>query len=172
MILIFCLLLRTDIVGKPVDMWAFGIIVFILLGGYPPFADPDQKQLFKKIVKGEFEFHPEYWGTVSENAKDLIRGCICVDPEARLTVTGVRAHPWLQEDSAVLAARTLEANQAALRKYQALKKLKAGAKAVMAINLMKKLGAAKKASAGADAAAVDSGDIDISFGTDGADYEA
>lgn len=69
--------------GKAVDMWSFGVCLYILLGGYPPFHDDNQKQLFKKIVRGEYTFHPEYWGTVSDEAKDLVRGLLTLDVKKR-----------------------------------------------------------------------------------------
>ena len=47
--------------GKAVDMWSVGVITYILLGGYPPFHHENQKELFKIIQKGHFEFHKEYW---------------------------------------------------------------------------------------------------------------
>jgi calcium/calmodulin-dependent protein kinase I len=81
--------------GKAVDMWSIGVITYILLGGYPPFHDENQKNLFKKIKKGEFEFHEEYWGAVSDEAKDLIRGLLRVDSETRLTVDQVLSHAWV-----------------------------------------------------------------------------
>ena len=125
--------------GKPVDMWSFGVILYILLGGYPPFHDENQKRLFTKIRNGDYQFHPEYWGGVSEEAKDLIRGLLTVDMKRRLTVDQALAHPWLKRSAEDLAARNLDANLAELRKYQATKKFRAGVKAVMAINRMRNL---------------------------------
>lgn len=125
--------------GKPVDMWSFGVILYILLGGYPPFHDDNQRALFRKIVKGEYEFHPEYWGTVSDEAKDLIRGLLTLDMDKRLTVDQALAHPWLNRSDQELEARNLDSNLAALRKYQATRKLRAGVKAVMAVNRMKQM---------------------------------
>jgi calcium/calmodulin-dependent protein kinase I len=122
--------------GKAVDMWSIGVITYILLGGYPPFHDENQKNLFKKIKKGEFEFHEEYWGAVSSDAKDLIRGLLHVDPESRLTVDDVLGHSWVNQDGAALAGRDLMNNLAELRKYQATRKFKAAANAVIAINRM------------------------------------
>mmetsp|Transcript_7741 Transcript_7741/g.8449 ORF Transcript_7741/g.8449 Transcript_7741/m.8449 type:complete len:383 (-) Transcript_7741:100-1248(-) len=134
--------------GKPVDMWSFGVILYILLGGYPPFHDDNQRALFRKIVKGEYEFHPEYWGTVSDEAKDLIRGLLTLDMSKRLTVDQALAHPWLNRSAKELEARNLDSNLAALRKYQATRKLKAGVKAIMAVNRMKNLmGGLKEAAA-------------------------
>lgn len=54
-------------------MWSFGVILYILLGGYPPFHDDNQRTLFRKICKGDYTFHPDYWSGVSDDAKDLIK---------------------------------------------------------------------------------------------------
>mmetsp|Transcript_16178 Transcript_16178/g.24382 ORF Transcript_16178/g.24382 Transcript_16178/m.24382 type:complete len:353 (+) Transcript_16178:89-1147(+) len=122
--------------GKAVDMWSMGVITYILLGGYPPFHDDNQKALFRKIKKGDFEFHEEYWGSVSEEAKDLIRGMLRVNAEERLTVDQVLTHKWIHRDGDELASHNLNDNLAELRKYQATKRFKAAANAVIAINRM------------------------------------
>jgi calcium/calmodulin-dependent protein kinase I len=122
-----------------VDMWSFGVILYILLGGYPPFHHDNQRELFKKITKGDYQFHPDYWGSVSDEAKDLIRGLLTVDASKRLTVEQAMAHPWLMKSADELAAHNLDSNLAELKKYQATRKLKAGVKAIMAVNKMKKL---------------------------------
>lgn len=124
--------------GVSVDMWSFGVILYILLGGYPPFHNEDQSMLYKQICAGVFEFHEDCWGSVSQQAKDMISGLLTVDVVKRLTVDQALAHPWMQQDSTVLAATNLGGAQAGIKKYQATKKLKAGVKAVMAINKMKK----------------------------------
>ena len=59
-------ILSTQLYGRSVDMWSIGVITYILLGGYPPFHDDNQKALFKKIKNAEYEFHDEYWSEVSE----------------------------------------------------------------------------------------------------------
>ena len=120
-------------------MWSFGVILYILLGGYPPFHDDNQRSLFRKIVKGEYEFHPDYWSTVSDEAKDLIRGLLTVDMHKRLTVEQALSHPWVQKSDNDLCKRNLDSNLATLRKYQATRKLRAGVKAVIAVNRMKQL---------------------------------
>ena len=80
-------------------MWAVGVITFILLGGYPPFQDEDGKQsvLFSKITSGSFTFDTEFWGHVSEEAKDLISSLLVVDPAKRLTVDDSLRHAWVIE---------------------------------------------------------------------------
>jgi calcium/calmodulin-dependent protein kinase I len=50
--------------GKSVDMWSAGVITYILLGGYPPFHDDNQRNLFKKIQAASYEFHPDFWVAV------------------------------------------------------------------------------------------------------------
>lgn len=122
--------------GKPVDMWSIGVITFILLGGYPPFHDDDQRKLFKKIKKADFEFHPEYWGSVSEEAKDLIKRLLTLNPEKRLTAEGALAHSWVQRDAKELETRNLGSNLEKLRKYHATRKLRAAVRAVMVVNRM------------------------------------
>lgn len=62
-------ILKNDKYGKPVDMWSIGVITYILLGGYPPFHDENQRNLFSKIKRGKYEFHAEYWSAVSDEAK-------------------------------------------------------------------------------------------------------
>jgi calcium/calmodulin-dependent protein kinase (CaM kinase) II/calcium/calmodulin-dependent protein kinase I len=136
-------------------MWSFGVILYILLGGYPPFHHDNQRELFKIIVSGQFEFHQDYWGSVSEEAKDLIRGLLTVDPEKRLTVEQALAHPWCVKSGDELAKNNLDENLTTLRKYQNSRKFKAGVKAVMAVNKMKFL-----LSAARSAAAVSTTDIE------------
>jgi len=131
--------------GKSVDMWSFGVILFILLGGYPPFHDDNQRNLFKKIMKGEFQFHPDFWEPVSEEAKDLISKLLTVDVKKRLTVDDALTHPWLLKDKSVLESNHIDL--AELRRYQATKKLKKSVRAVMAVGKMKKLLGATKAAA-------------------------
>ena len=56
---------------QSVDMWSIGVIIYILLGGYPPFHDENQRRLFRKIKAGDFTFHDEYWRSTSSDAKVL-----------------------------------------------------------------------------------------------------
>lgn len=54
---------------QSVDMWSVGVIIYVLLAGYPPFHDRDQNRMFRAIKKARFKFHDEYWGEVSAEAK-------------------------------------------------------------------------------------------------------
>ncbi|KAJ9069997.1 Calcium/calmodulin-dependent protein kinase type I [Entomophthora muscae] len=82
--------------GKPVDMWAIGVITYFLLCGYPPFDQNDESFEVQSILNGEFSFEPEkYWCQVSETAKKFIRLLLVVKPEERLTAQQALNHPWL-----------------------------------------------------------------------------
>mmetsp|Transcript_55482 Transcript_55482/g.154651 ORF Transcript_55482/g.154651 Transcript_55482/m.154651 type:complete len:367 (-) Transcript_55482:189-1289(-) len=132
--------------GKPADMWSFGVILYILLGGYPPFHDENQRTLFRKIVKGDYQFHADYWSGVSSDAKNLIKGLLTVDHKKRLTVQQALEHPWLGKTAEELASHNLDSNLATLRKFQATRKWRAAVHTVMAANRMRMLiGAIKDA---------------------------
>lgn len=81
----------------PVDIWAAGVIAFILLCGYPPFANEENNQdlLFDQILAGRFDFDDRHWAEVGEPAKALIAAMLNTEQSARLTADQVLAHPWL-----------------------------------------------------------------------------
>jgi len=122
------------------DMWSLGVIVYILLGGYPPFIEQNQRELFRKIRKGQYEFHEEYWGSVSADAKDLISSLLTVAPAKRLTADQALKHKWMMQDASVLAGQDLGTNLSELRKYNAKRKFKAAVNAVILANKMTSLG--------------------------------
>ena len=64
-------------------MWSCGVIVYILLGGYPPFHDDNHAILYRKIKAADYAFDPQYWDQVSDDAKDLIKKMLVVDPDKR-----------------------------------------------------------------------------------------
>ncbi|KAL5011086.1 hypothetical protein ScPMuIL_013391 [Solemya velum] len=83
--------------GIEVDMWAVGVITYILLCGFPPFRSPDRNQteLFEFIKAGEYEFLSPYWDNISASAKDLIEHLLVVDRKRRYTAIDVLSHPWI-----------------------------------------------------------------------------
>eukprot|EP01135_Chromosphaera_perkinsii_P005335 Nk52_evm16s343 gene=Nk52_evmTU16s343 len=90
---------------EKVDIWAIGVITYILLCGHPPFHSKVQKMLFQKIRKGEYDFHEKYWGCISSSAKELIKHMLTVDPKERFTASQVLEHPWIRYPDAVIAAQ-------------------------------------------------------------------
>lgn len=81
--------------SKEVDVWSLGVILYILLCGYPPFYDESDAVLFEIIMKGKFDFDERYWRDISKEAKSLIRNMLHVDPRKRLTTEQVLSHPWI-----------------------------------------------------------------------------
>uniref|UniRef100_A0A9J8BH88 Protein kinase domain-containing protein n=1 Tax=Cyprinus carpio carpio TaxID=630221 RepID=A0A9J8BH88_CYPCA len=79
-----------------------GVILFVLLSGFPPFRSPDrnQEELFRLIQKGEVHFLSPYWDNASEGAKALVRALLEVNPKRRLTASQTLQHDWLQHATA------------------------------------------------------------------------
>lgn len=124
-------ILENKLYDSKVDMWSLGVILYILLCGFPPFYDDNNAKLFAQIKSGKFSYPKEYWKNVTEEAKDLINRLLVVDPAARLDAKGVLAHKWLHGD-----APEIQLNEAKdeMKKFQAKKRLKAGIKKVAVIN--------------------------------------
>ncbi|XP_053543452.1 serine/threonine-protein kinase DCLK1b isoform X1 [Ictalurus punctatus] len=86
--------------GLKVDIWAAGVITYILLCGFPPFrgSTEDQEALFDQILTGQLDFPLPYWDNVSDSAKELITCMLQVEVEQRYTALQVLDHPWVNDD--------------------------------------------------------------------------
>uniref|UniRef100_A0AAZ3STC8 calcium/calmodulin-dependent protein kinase n=1 Tax=Oncorhynchus tshawytscha TaxID=74940 RepID=A0AAZ3STC8_ONCTS len=116
--------LRKDPYGKPVDMWACGVILYILLVGYPPFWDEDQHRLYQQIKAGAYDFPSPEWDTVTPEAKDLINKMLTINPAKRVTATDALKHPWICQRSTVASMMHRQETVECLRKFNARRKLK------------------------------------------------
>uniref|UniRef100_A0A668UL98 Protein kinase domain-containing protein n=1 Tax=Oreochromis aureus TaxID=47969 RepID=A0A668UL98_OREAU len=78
-----------------VDMWALGVIAYILLSGTVPFEDDSRTRLYRSIVRGKYSFRGNPWPSVSNLAKDFILRLLVLDPATRLTAEQAVRHPWV-----------------------------------------------------------------------------
>jgi len=81
--------------GKEVDFWSIGVILYVLLCGFPPFYEETNQELFETIKKGKFDFPSPYWDDISDMAKGLIKGLLHVDPKKRMNADQILEHPWV-----------------------------------------------------------------------------
>jgi len=131
---------------KKCDLWSLGVIVYILLCGYPPFTgycgsgcgwnkgepcDACQANLFTAIHQGKYEFPDREWKNISTTAKDLIRSLLVKDPRLRLSASEVVTHPWLAGDNGNRQPLT---TPAFIRKKNSVKELSMFAESAASIN--------------------------------------
>lgn len=130
---------------KRCDLWSLGVMLYILLCGYPPFSgncgeecgwnqgeacDDCQANLFDNIQDGRFEFHASEWSHISQGAKDLIKKLLIKNARSRLSATGVLAHPWLITAS----AKTELTTPATMRSHNNVKQLSRFADSAAQVN--------------------------------------
>ncbi|XP_063801344.1 serine/threonine-protein kinase H1 [Pseudophryne corroboree] len=99
------------LVRKPytnsVDMWALGVISYILLSGTMPFEDDNRTRLYRQILKGKYSYSGEPWPSVSNLAKDFIDRLLMVEPSDRMTATQALKHPWVVSMAASSSMKNL-----------------------------------------------------------------
>ena len=88
---------------KSCDVWSVGVIMYIMLCGYPPFYSevPHQSlsnRMKQKIMSADFDFPENDWKTITSDAKDLIKKMLCVEPSERLSIDEVLRHPWIAQN--------------------------------------------------------------------------
>ncbi|CAD8141063.1 unnamed protein product [Paramecium octaurelia] len=105
------------------DVWSCGVILFIMLCGYPPFNGQNQQELYQRIQSGIFSFDEPEWEDISADAKNLIKKMLVPDPEKRISASEALRHDWMvinQKDKK-LNSKSLEK----LAKFHSQSKLKA-----------------------------------------------
>ncbi|XP_064640890.1 calcium/calmodulin-dependent protein kinase type II delta chain-like isoform X22 [Lineus longissimus] len=116
--------LKKDPYGKPVDIWACGVILYILLVGYPPFWDEDQHRLYAQIKQGAYEYPSPEWDTVTSEAKNLINSMLTTHPAKRITAADALKHPWICQRERVASVVHRQETVDCLKKFNARRKLK------------------------------------------------
>ncbi|PVD20651.1 hypothetical protein C0Q70_18809 [Pomacea canaliculata] len=90
-----------------VDLWAIGVITYILLSGTMPFDDENRTRLYRIILKAKYSYAGEHWKDISSLAKDFIDKTLVVDPNERMTATKAYNHPWLATNAATSSQKNL-----------------------------------------------------------------
>ncbi|XP_070523451.1 calcium/calmodulin-dependent protein kinase II isoform X10 [Cardiocondyla obscurior] len=116
--------LKKEPYGKPVDIWACGVILYILLVGYPPFWDEDQHRLYGQIKAGSYDYPSPEWDTVTPEAKNLINQMLTVNPGKRITASEALKHPWICQRERVASVVHRQETVDCLKKFNARRKLK------------------------------------------------
>nr|XP_015833947.1 PREDICTED: calcium/calmodulin-dependent protein kinase type II alpha chain isoform X10 [Tribolium castaneum] len=116
--------LKKEPYGKPVDIWACGVILYILLVGYPPFWDEDQHRLYAQIKAGAYDYPSPEWDTVTPEAKNLINQMLTVNPGKRITASEALKHPWICQRERVASVVHRQETVDCLKKFNARRKLK------------------------------------------------
>ncbi|XP_026130250.1 calcium/calmodulin-dependent protein kinase type II subunit beta isoform X2 [Carassius auratus] len=145
--------LRKEAYGKPVDIWACGVILYILLVGYPPFWDEDQHKLYQQIKAGAYDFPSPEWDTVTPEAKNLINQMLTINPAKRITAQEALKHPWVCQRSTVASMMHRQETVECLKKFNARRKLKGAILTTMLVSRNFSVGRQTTAPASVSAAA-------------------
>ncbi|XP_016092575.1 calcium/calmodulin-dependent protein kinase type II subunit beta isoform X4 [Sinocyclocheilus grahami] len=149
--------LRKEAYGKPVDIWACGVILYILLVGYPPFWDEDQHKLYQQIKAGAYDFPSPEWDTVTPDAKNLINQMLTINPAKRITAQEALKHPWVCQRSTVASMMHRQETVECLKKFNARRKLKGAILTTMLVSRNFSVGRQTTAPASVSAAAAAAG---------------
>lgn len=116
--------LRGEPYNESIDIWAIGVVTFILLCGYPPFYAKDLPTLYKQILEAKVTFDEHYWADVSDTAMHFIAKCLVLDSERRYSASECVADPWLDPNMLVAVSPTAATGVAKehLRAYNAHRK--------------------------------------------------
>jgi len=118
-----------------VDMWSTGVILYILLCGFPPFYEEELPALFDSILHARYDFPSPWWDAVSKPAQALVKKLLELDPKTRYTAKNVMDDAWTTSasDADLTGARKQ------LKKYNANRKLRKAAMGIIAQQRMERL---------------------------------
>jgi len=137
--------------NQQVDMWSMGVIMYILLCGYPPFVDDNRKLscLYQKVRIGKYEFHKDSWDDISDHAKDLVTNLLNVNAKERFNVEQALNHDWFRQEDKVLSRHELNKSVVKMKKFITTRKFRAAVRAVILTNKLKTF-SGKRGSLGGD----------------------
>jgi len=122
------------------DLWSCGVILYILLCGYPPFNGPNDKAIIEAVIRGKFTLDEPEWDSVSPEAKDLVRKLLTYDLNKRISASDALQHPWFKKMLVIEKMDSALANKALsnLRGFRAEEKLKQAALTFIVSQLVNK----------------------------------
>jgi calcium/calmodulin-dependent protein kinase I len=123
--------------GPEVDMWSTGVILYILLCGFPPFYGDTDDDIFDQIETGRVSFPSPYWDEISESSKDLIRSLLELDPNQRITAADALLHPWLKE--AEQKEQNLASTVTQLKRFNARRKWRGAINSILALGRLRSI---------------------------------
>ena len=101
------------------DLWACGVILYIMLCGKPPFYSQDEEELKKKICSMKYSFDYPEFNKVSKDAINLIKKLL-IEPEKRLSASEVLSEPWIKENAPNATGENLRPNWEHIEQYSKL----------------------------------------------------
>mmetsp|Transcript_13022 Transcript_13022/g.22375 ORF Transcript_13022/g.22375 Transcript_13022/m.22375 type:complete len:456 (+) Transcript_13022:182-1549(+) len=123
---------RRQKIGPPVDMWSAGVLLFIMLSGKMCFYGRDEIECLRKIARGLYSFPEAEWKHISEHAKSLVRGLLCVDQDKRLSAEAALYHPFITGHD--ISEKPIENDLSGLSSSR--RRLQKAVKAVITVNQM------------------------------------
>lgn len=125
--------------GPEADLWSLGVIVYIMLVGYPPFDDNDLVQLVKKIKYRPVKFDGPEWTLISDKGKQFLANLLDKDASNRMTAQQALEHEWLRNNCQAATSNELLKAQSNIKSFVSRKRWKAAIQGVKAMNRMHKL---------------------------------
>ena len=80
------------------DIWSIGVIAYILLCGYPPFYGDNDREIFRRVSAGKFNFPSPEWDHISDGAKAFCKALLSLDPAERPGAAEALRHPWIAKN--------------------------------------------------------------------------
>jgi calcium/calmodulin-dependent protein kinase I len=111
--------------GVSVDLWSIGCLLYMLIGGYPPFNGKHHRELFRKIRASDFVFHEAYFGKVSDSAKNVISSLLTVNRDLRWSARQCLDSDWFREPAENLSSTDLSGSLREIKRFKARRHWKA-----------------------------------------------
>lgn len=98
-----------EVYDEKCDIWSCGVILYILLCGYPPFNGETDTDIMKAVKKGKFDFPEEEWGSISKEAKSLVSHMLTYDPKTRYSADECLANSWFKKNESICDSKVSQA---------------------------------------------------------------